>query len=82
MTRAAHYVCAIALAQSGQVRVVVEGRADGVVIDEPRGARGFGYDPYFFYPPLGKTFAELDPHAKFEISHRGAAFRELLLAIT
>ena len=76
--RTAHYVCSIALAKAGEVHAVVEGRADGVIIDEPRGTRGFGYDPYFFFPPLGKTFAELAPEAKFAVSHRGAAFRKLL----
>jgi XTP/dITP diphosphohydrolase len=76
--RAAHYICVIALAEAGQVLTVVEGRADGVIIDEPRGAGGFGYDPYFFYPPLGKTFAEILPEEKFAVSHRGAAFRKLL----
>lgn len=76
--RAAHYVCVIALAEAGHVLHVVEGRADGVIIDEPRGTGGFGYDPYFFYPPLGKTFAEILPEAKFAVSHRGAAFRKLL----
>jgi XTP/dITP diphosphohydrolase len=76
--RAAHYVCAIALALQGQVLAVVEGRVDGLIIDEPKGAGGFGYDPYFFYPPLGKTLAEIDPAEKFAVSHRGAAFRLLL----
>jgi XTP/dITP diphosphohydrolase len=76
--RAAHYICVIALAEAGQVLTVVEGRADGVIIDEPRGAGGFGYDPYFFYAPLGKTFAEIHPEEKFAVSHRGAAFRKLL----
>ena len=76
--RAAHYVCVIALAEAGCVRAVVEGRADGMIIDEPRGTGGFGYDPFFFYPPLGKTFAEISPEAKFAVSHRGAAFRKLL----
>jgi XTP/dITP diphosphohydrolase len=76
--RAAHYICVIALAEAGQVLTTVEGRADGVIIDEPRGAGGFGYDPYFFYPPLGKTFAEILAEEKFAASHRGAAFRKLL----
>ena len=57
---------------------MVEGRAEGVIIDEPRGMGGFGYDPYFFYPLLGKTFAEISPEEKFAVSHRGAAFRKLL----
>ena len=78
LNRAAHYICAIALAQAGHVLTVVEGRVDGVIIDNPRGSRGFGYDPYFFYPPLGKTLAEVDPEEKFAVSHRDAAFRKLL----
>ncbi len=76
--RAAHYVCAIALAEAGQVLTVVEGRAEGMIIDEQKGRGGFGYDPYFYYPPLGKTFAEILPEEKFAVSHRGAAFRKLL----
>jgi XTP/dITP diphosphohydrolase len=76
--RAAHYICAIAIAEAGQVLTVVEGRADGVILDEPRGKGGFGYDPNFFYPPLRKTFAEILSEEKFAVSHRGAAFRKLL----
>jgi XTP/dITP diphosphohydrolase len=76
--RAAHYVCVIALAQCGRILCVTEGSAHGVILDEPRGTGGFGYDPYFFYPPLGKTFAELKPEEKFAVSHRGEAFRKLL----
>jgi len=76
--RIAHYICAIALAQGGSILCVTEGKADGVILDEPRGTGGFGYDPYFFYPPLGRTFAELKPEEKFAVSHRGRAFRKLL----
>ena len=76
--RIAHYVCVIVLAQDCRVVTVVEGRAPGLIIDEPRGKAGFGYDPYFFYPPLGKTFAELSAEEKFAVSHRGEAFRKLL----
>lgn len=76
--RGAHYVCAIALAKSGQVITVVEGRAAGEIIDHPRGSGGFGYDPYFLHPALGKTFAEMPPEEKFAVSHRGIAFRKLL----
>jgi len=78
---AAHYVCVIALAQCGQIRMVVEGRADGIIISPPRGSGGFGYDPYFFFPPLGKTFAELTLEEKFRVSHRGAAFRALVKSL-
>jgi XTP/dITP diphosphohydrolase len=75
---AAHYVCVIALAERGRILTVTTGRADGAVIEQARGSGGFGYDPYFFYPPLGSTFAELSPEAKFAVSHRGQAFRKLL----
>jgi XTP/dITP diphosphohydrolase len=76
--RAAHYVCVIALAERGRIITAVEGCADGIIIAAPRGSGGFGYDPHFFYPPLGKTFAELSPEEKFAVSHRGEAFRKLL----
>lgn len=79
--RSAHYVCVIALAKQGQIQTVVEGRADGIIIETPRGSGGFGYDPYFFFPPLGKTFAELTAEEKFEVSHRGAAFQALLVSL-
>ena len=77
-SRAAHYVCVIVLAQKARVLTIVEGRVDGIIIDPPRGSGGFGYDPYFFYPPLGKTFAEITTEEKFTVSHRGQAFRRLL----
>jgi XTP/dITP diphosphohydrolase len=76
--RVAHYACVIALAEAGNILAVVEGYAEGVIIDEARGTGGFGYDPYFFYPPLGKTFAEIPAEDKFAVSHRGVAFRKLL----
>jgi XTP/dITP diphosphohydrolase len=75
---AAHYVCVIALAERGRILREIAERADGFIISQPRGSGGFGYDPYFFYPPLGSTFAELSPEEKFAVSHRGAAFRKLL----
>jgi XTP/dITP diphosphohydrolase len=76
--RAAHYVCVIALAQRNRILTMVEGRADGVILDAPRGEGGFGYDPLFFFLSLGKSYAELTPQAKFDVSHRGKAFRALL----
>ena len=78
LTRAAHYLCVIALAERGRIVTVVEGRVEGLILDTPRGSGGFGYDPFFFYPPQGKTFAELSPEEKFTVSHRGEAFRRLL----
>ena len=53
----------------------VEGRAEGKILRDERGDRGFGYDPLFYYEPLGKTFAELTPDEKNAISHRGRAIR-------
>lgn len=82
ISRAAHYVCVIALAYSGRILCVTEGKADGVILENPRGTGGFGYDPYFYYAPLGKTFAELRPEEKFAVSHRGKAFRQLLELIS
>ncbi len=76
--RTARYICVIALAQHRKILTVVEGRVEGVILDEPRGSNGFGYDPYFYYPPFKKTFAELTPEKKFTVSHRGEAFRKLL----
>jgi XTP/dITP diphosphohydrolase len=76
--RTAHYACVIALAQRGEILTVVEGRAVGLIQDEPEGTGGFGYDPYFYYPPLKRTFAQLSLEEKFKVSHRGEAFRKLL----
>ncbi len=76
--RAAHFVCAIALAVSGRALAVVTGRVDGAILEAPRGSGGFGYDPVFFFPPLQKTFAELPASEKNLHSHRGRAFRRLL----
>ncbi|TAM79134.1 MAG: RdgB/HAM1 family non-canonical purine NTP pyrophosphatase [Acidobacteria bacterium] len=76
--RTAHYACVIALARHGKILTVVEGRAEGLIRNEPKGTGGFGYDPYFYYPPLHRTFAELGMEEKFEVSHRGQAFRKLL----
>jgi XTP/dITP diphosphohydrolase len=77
----AHYSCVIALARDAQIIRVVHGCCDGVIIDTPRGRGGFGYDPYFFYPPLNRTFGELSAEEKFRISHRGIAFRRLLQSL-
>ena len=74
--RAARFVCAAAIAWSGGEQVFTE-KVRGVVLSEPRGRDGFGYDPVFYYDPLGKTFAELTPAEKSEVSHRGRAFYRL-----
>jgi XTP/dITP diphosphohydrolase len=76
--RSAYFVCVLAVAQQGRVLAVVTNRVDGEILDAPRGAGGFGYDPVFYFPPLGKAFAELSPDEKNLHSHRGKAFRRLL----
>lgn len=80
--RAAHFVCAIALARKGRALAVVTDRIDGELLESPRGAGGFGYDPVFYFPALKKTFAELSPEEKNQLSHRGKAFRKLLAAVS
>lgn len=81
--RQARFRCVIALADPGGSEQVVESVAEGLIAQAPRGEGGFGYDPIFFYPPLGLTFAELAPEVKNRVGHRGRAValaRELLLA--
>jgi XTP/dITP diphosphohydrolase len=76
--RRAHFTCAIALAQRGRVLQVFEAVADGVLLREPTGSGGFGYDPIFFYPEFNQTFAEIPAAEKLKISHRGKALKQLL----
>jgi len=80
--RAAHFVCAIALARRGRALAVVTDRVDGSILPAPRGTRGFGYDPVFYFDPLKKTFAELSAEEKNRYSHRGKAFRKLFAALS
>jgi XTP/dITP diphosphohydrolase len=82
--RAARFVCVIALVGPDGCETLVEGVCEGRIIREPRGAGGFGYDPVFFYPPLGGTFGELSDDQKATVSHRGraaAAARAALVAL-
>lgn len=78
MQRSARFVCVIAVARDGQTVGTFEGMAEGVLLRELRGSGGFGYDPMFYFPQLGKTFAELAPQEKAAVSHRGQAFRKFL----
>ncbi|MCL4846249.1 MAG: RdgB/HAM1 family non-canonical purine NTP pyrophosphatase [Acidobacteria bacterium] len=73
----ARFVCALALARGNQVLFEVRGVVEGLITREPRGTGGFGYDPIFFYPPLGRTLAEVEAGDKHAVSHRGHAFRAL-----
>jgi len=80
--RTARFRCAMALADTadpeGWTLYVREGLCEGVILDAPRGHNGFGYDPLFFYPPLGRTFAELSVAEKNHLSHRARAIAAIL----
>lgn len=77
MRSPARFVCRVALADNGRIVFEAEGIIEGHIADEPRGDLGFGYDPIFFYPPLGRTTAELPRDLKATVSHRGKAFDQL-----
>lgn len=71
--RAARFRCVAALADPAAGVVVCQGACEGEIAEEMRGGQGFGYDPIFLYPPLGKTFGELTPEEKNRVSHRAKA---------
>jgi len=77
--RGAHYYCVVVLVRHADdpKPLIAEGRWHGEIIDTPRGNNGFGYDPHFLIPTLGKTAAELPPQQKNSLSHRGQALRQL-----
>lgn len=75
--RRAHFQCVLSIAVPTGPALTYEGRCDGVIIDEKRGNNGFGYDPLFYFPELGKTFAELSSEEKHRVSHRGKALAEM-----
>ena len=75
--RTARFVCCIALVYPDGREMTVRGETEGLIIDDARGDGGFGYDPYFYYQPFGKTFSELTAEEKNAISHRGKAIAKL-----
>jgi XTP/dITP diphosphohydrolase len=76
--RTARFVCVLALAdENGAILRIQRGQVEGKILRAPRGQNGFGYDPLFFIPELGKTTAELSPDEKNRISHRGRALRAM-----
>ena len=79
--RTGQYVCVAALLGFASQMIVTRGEARGLILTEPHGDGGFGYDPYFFEPDLDMTFAELHPDQKNELSHRGKAFRALAIIL-
>jgi len=76
--RRAQFVCVIVAARDGKALATFRGEAHGKILHAPRGSGGFGYDPLFYFPQLGKTFAELSAAEKARVSHRGQAFRKFL----
>lgn len=76
--RTGRFVCVIAIARDGRTIEIFRGEAEGKILHELRGAGGFGYDPMFYFPALGKTFAQLTPAEKAAVSHRGKAFAKFL----
>jgi XTP/dITP diphosphohydrolase len=78
--RTARFVCALVLCdpRGGELKSwTVRESCEGRIAFAPRGANGFGYDPLFFYPPLGKTFGEIDRETKATVSHRGKALKNI-----
>lgn len=80
--RTAHYYCVIAIANPDGEVTFVDGECKGIITFQPVGEKGFGYDPIFFFPELGKTMAELTPEVKNQISHRGKAAQKAIDILT
>ena len=80
-TSPARFVCRVALAVDGTIVFESEGVVAGQIAETPRGEHGFGYDPIFFYPPFGRTLAEIPREQKATVSHRGQAFAALRRAL-
>jgi XTP/dITP diphosphohydrolase len=80
--RHGRYRCVLVAARDGLCLFTVEGTVEGEILTAPRGTGGFGYDPLFYIPALGKTMAEIDLATKHQISHRGNALRALLQAMS
>jgi XTP/dITP diphosphohydrolase len=76
--RRARFVCVIALARRGELIRTFRAEVEGELLEAPRGANGFGYDPLFFYSPFGCSFGEVDAARKQAVSHRGQALRAML----
>lgn len=76
--RKAAFECVISIAVPSGPALTYESRCEGEITNEPRGEGGFGYDPVFYYPEFGKTFAEIDLQEKNKVSHRGKALSEFV----
>lgn len=75
--RSARFVCVVALADRGRLLRTFRGDVEGLLLEAPHGANGFGYDPLFFYPPFGCSFGEATSRQKMEVSHRAHALRQM-----
>ena len=76
--RKAHFQCVLSLAVPTGPALTYEARCEGIITRQPSGSSGFGYDPVFFYPEFGRTFAEMTMEEKSSVSHRGKALVELI----
>jgi XTP/dITP diphosphohydrolase len=76
--RKARFVCVVAVAEGGKMCGLFSASAEGVLLEESRGHDGFGYDPIFYFPAMGKTYAEISREEKNKYSHRGKAFQKTL----
>ena len=76
--RRAAFECVISIAVPSGPALTYEGRCEGEISTEPQGTSGFGYDPVFYYPPYGKTFAGVSSEKKNRVSHRGKALHEVV----
>jgi XTP/dITP diphosphohydrolase len=79
--RQASYRCVLTAVRGTEVLATAEGELTGVLLREPRGTGGFGYDSLFYLPDLDLTMAEVDPQTRLQLSHRGRALQKLLDAI-
>ena len=80
--RRARYRCALSIAQDGSSTLTADGTVEGRILTAMRGSGGFGYDPLFYLPALDRTMAEIDHQTRWTVSHRGQAFRALMVAIS
>jgi XTP/dITP diphosphohydrolase len=75
--RTARFVCALAVAQGADILFETTATVEGEIASAPAGDGGFGYDPILYYPPYGRTLAEVTQAEKLRVAHRGKAFRRL-----
>ncbi|WP_018659821.1 XTP/dITP diphosphatase [Allofustis seminis] len=75
--RGAKFLCTLALVKQNEAPIIVTGEVEGVILTEPQGENGFGYDPLFYIPALGKSFAEISIEEKNKLSHRANAIKKL-----